>query len=621
MAGRQLPGLGLKGDWALGEDGWKDENDLNLMKLSVLTQGSFSAKVAAEPGAPAEGDIVLLDETHATHPNEIAVYDEAAWNYFLPRDGMLLHNQGAGYYEKFDAAAGAWAKLETGGVAALAALTDVDYTTPPTDGQALIYDDATDKWLPGDVAAGSGGSGGGTKRWYAAGHFTGVDSGSPVIAAGQNIASITKTATGRFRVTFTTPLPHTNFGVNVSGRFTDFADNWTTVAGIDRHIGYGFATTHIDLSFNTSVAAGSTLYDPTFFTLEIYDPTVTMSGGGVGGGEGGVLPYGGARVRLTSSTVLNTLTTWTPIIWTTEERDTDGIWDIANPTRLTVPAGVTKIRLTSRLAGDSADVFGNNQFIFRKNGASFPSGTTAFSLGGGGYTNPNGLGVTDVLDVVEGDYFELAHFIAESGRLDTGSWFAMEIVERSAANVGLNLTLDEVLDVDAAAPVNGDVLRYDAATQSWKPDAAANEVAGINKPFKGAMARLNADKVSSTLPYFVPWDATDYDTDGFWSAAAPTRFTVPAGVSKVRLSGSLAATGLAGNLSLQIYKNGASFRGGAGTGGPTGYTNVIPSLASPALAVAPGDYFELRFNRSTAGSLTYLASTSYFAVEAVEMAA
>lgn len=41
-------------------------------------------------------------------------------------------------------------------------LTDVDTaTTPPTDGQALIWDDASSLWIPGDVASGGGGGGGG----------------------------------------------------------------------------------------------------------------------------------------------------------------------------------------------------------------------------------------------------------------------------------------------------------------------------------------------------------------------------------------------------------------------------------------------------------------------------
>lgn len=45
---------------------------------------------------------------------------------------------------------------------ALNNLTDVDTeTTPPEDGQALVYDEDSGLWLPGDVASGGGGGGGG----------------------------------------------------------------------------------------------------------------------------------------------------------------------------------------------------------------------------------------------------------------------------------------------------------------------------------------------------------------------------------------------------------------------------------------------------------------------------
>lgn len=44
---------------------------------------------------------------------------------------------------------------------ALDDLSDVDVTsTPPTDGQALVWDDANSEWVPGDVAASGGGGGG-----------------------------------------------------------------------------------------------------------------------------------------------------------------------------------------------------------------------------------------------------------------------------------------------------------------------------------------------------------------------------------------------------------------------------------------------------------------------------
>lgn len=113
MASRTLPNIGLKGFWTLGEDGWKDENDLNLLKLSVLVQGGAISKVSATPGSPVDGDVYLFDETHPTDANKIAIRDSGAWVFLTPLEGWLMHNQAAGYYEKFDGTA--WAELATGG--------------------------------------------------------------------------------------------------------------------------------------------------------------------------------------------------------------------------------------------------------------------------------------------------------------------------------------------------------------------------------------------------------------------------------------------------------------------------------------------------------------------------
>lgn len=119
MVARVLPNLGLKAGYDLGEDGWDADMTLNLLKLSVLTQGTALDKVAAEPGTPTAGDVIILDETNATHPNAVAVFDgpplDEDWIYIEPHDGWLIFNQAAGYYEKFSETDGAWAELETGG--------------------------------------------------------------------------------------------------------------------------------------------------------------------------------------------------------------------------------------------------------------------------------------------------------------------------------------------------------------------------------------------------------------------------------------------------------------------------------------------------------------------------
>lgn len=113
MPAQIYPNLGLKAGYDERENGWADDMTENIQKLSVLTQGGVSEKVAAEPTTPAEGDVVLLDETNATNPNAVAAYIGAEWHYWVPQEGWLIYNRGADYYEKFDGTV--WAELATGG--------------------------------------------------------------------------------------------------------------------------------------------------------------------------------------------------------------------------------------------------------------------------------------------------------------------------------------------------------------------------------------------------------------------------------------------------------------------------------------------------------------------------
>lgn len=487
MPARDLPNLGLKAGYDPGENGWGDDMTLNLLKLSVLSQGGVIDKVAVEPPTPAAGDVYLLDETHATHPNEIAVFDgevgEEAWVYLEPNEGWLIYNRAEEYYEKFDGTV--WAELATGGGGVEEA---------PEDG--LLY--------------------------------------------GRKDAA------------------------------------WEEIIG--------------------------------------------------GGGEGGVLPFAGARVGRAATTTLATTGAWTAIQWNVENRDTSNLWDVGAPSRFTIPAGVTKIRLMAGFQIDSSDGAGNHQFSFRKNGTDFFNGRVIWNFGGGGYTNPGCFGVSDVIDVVPGDYFECIYFIAESLAITTSAFFSIELVERNATNAGLNLNLDEVLDVDAAAPADGDCLIFNSTTGKWEPGVPvveANVAQGINKPFRGAMAKFNADKVSSASPTTPAWDATDYDTDGLWSAANPTRLSIPvgSGITKVRLNATLMPTATdlgADHLYCVFRKNGSSgFRGNGAMGYEIGYTDVGVSLSSGVVPVVEGDYFEVWFN-SPDTARTWESDTSYFSMEVVE---
>lgn len=110
---RTLPNLGLAAFFALGEDGWDDEMSLNLLKLSVLTQGNVISTVSATPGAPADGDVHIFDGTHPTQANKVAIRDDGAWIYLTPVEGWMLYDKTANQFMKFDGAS--WAELATGG--------------------------------------------------------------------------------------------------------------------------------------------------------------------------------------------------------------------------------------------------------------------------------------------------------------------------------------------------------------------------------------------------------------------------------------------------------------------------------------------------------------------------
>ena len=140
MTSRPLPNLAISGFWDLGEDAWKDENDLNLLKLSVLVQGGVISKVSSTPGSPSAGDVHIFDETHGLQPNKIAVFDDSAWVYFTPNEGWLLYNRAEDYYEKFDGSV--WAEFTTvgsgGGGATVSSEASTSRTAAATDSGLYI---------------------------------------------------------------------------------------------------------------------------------------------------------------------------------------------------------------------------------------------------------------------------------------------------------------------------------------------------------------------------------------------------------------------------------------------------------------------------------------------------
>lgn len=127
-------------------------------------------------------------------------------------------------------------------------------------------------------------------------------------------------------------------------------------------------------------------------------------------------------------------TTLTAIAWDTETGgyDTDAIHDNStNPSRLTVPVGVTKVQLVACVDVSSSTADTWHRIVIGKNGAYANTlGMPGFSTELGGTTCHMNL-VSPIITVVAGDYFEvfLQTESDTSITVETNtSCFAMEII-------------------------------------------------------------------------------------------------------------------------------------------------------------------------------------------------
>lgn len=112
-------------------------------------------------------------------------------------------------------------------------------------------------------------------------------------------------------------------------------------------------------------------------------------------------------------------------------------------------------------------------------------------------------------------------------------------------------------------------------------------------PFMGALAYQTASQFVTGLT-IVPlaFDATEFDTDGWWSPANPTRLTVPDGVAFVMAAGQLKTNlNMSGVNRITVRMNGSAAARSINTWTVSGgqWLNV----ATGPIATAPGEYLEL----------------------------
>lgn len=150
--------------------------------------------------------------------------------------------------------------------------------------------------------------------------------------------------------------------------------------------------------------------------------------------------FRGARAyRATNFNILHDTSTF--LLFDAESYDTDSVHDlVSNTDRLTVPTGVTKVRLeyfTMLEAGNDYTKFGVSVY---KNGSAFAAPDNAnsnFYNYGITTQNPEHGKSTGVISVTGGDYFQLSLIHSNTavatryafGSTNNACWFAMEIIE------------------------------------------------------------------------------------------------------------------------------------------------------------------------------------------------
>lgn len=147
----------------------------------------------------------------------------------------------------------------------------------------------------------------------------------------------------------------------------------------------------------------------------------------------------------------------------------------------------------------------------------------------------------------------------------------------------------------------------------------AASIVPASNPRKDARVKRTADlSIANNANLAVTWQAADFDTSAFWNAGAPTRLTVPSGVTKVKLSGGVRwVSNTTGSRLITLFKNGASV---AGRFSQQSLTGVIDqSGVSADIPVVAGDYFEMIVFQSSGGALNITASdVTWFQIEVVE---
>ena len=140
--------------------------------------------------------------------------------------------------------------------------------------------------------------------------------------------------------------------------------------------------------------------------------------------------------------------------------------------------------------------------------------------------------------------------------------------------------------------------------------------------FSGCLVKKASDQTTAdyTSAPMVTWDTEVYDVGGWHEGVTnPSRMTVPAGVTRVKVAGNVMIGSHSGGTIAyaSIYKNGAVFSGGPEQRSELTFGTYAINVSSAVVTVTAGDYFELKVFVETDTSVTITAAQSWFSIEKV----
>jgi hypothetical protein len=150
------------------------------------------------------------------------------------------------------------------------------------------------------------------------------------------------------------------------------------------------------------------------------------------------------------------------------------------------------------------------------------------------------------------------------------------------------------------------------------------EAASGSSTFVGAMVKKSADETGAnfTTAAAVAWNTEVYDTDAFHDTVTNnSRLTVPSGITKVDVKGTIRLNSVSANVLTQIAirKNGSvDYDGHAAQDTSNGQTTRDLSVTALGVPVTAGDYFELYLFQQTDTSVDVVALRSNFVIRKAE---